>query len=55
MGLEPLSGILLRRAANLTNHDNTLGFRIVSKSLEAVDEVGAVKRIPTDTNASGLA
>lgn len=41
-------------AADFPNHDNPLGFWVVGKPLQAVDEVGAIKRISTDTHAGAL-
>lgn len=41
-------------AADFPNHDNALGLGVVGEPLQAVDEVGAVKRIATDTHAGAL-
>lgn len=51
---EVLCSIFLGYASNLTDHNNSLGFRVGQENLEAVDEVGAVERITTDANAQGL-
>ena len=55
VGLNPGTGIFLGVAADLTDHDHGLGFRISGEGLEAVDEVGAVDRVTADANDRGLA
>lgn len=54
VGLQPLSSILLGRATNLTNHDDTLGLGVIGESLQAVNEVGSVERITANADAGGL-
>ena len=51
----PVGGVLLGLATDLTNHDNALGLGVVGEALQAVDEVGAVERISTNADAGGLA
>ena len=45
MLLQKLGGLLLRRAANLADHDNALGLVVLEKHVQTVDKVGAVERI----------
>lgn len=52
--LEELGGVLFGRSTNLTNHDDTVGLGVLSEDLEAVDEVGAVEGVTTNTDDEGL-
>mmetsp|Transcript_19353 Transcript_19353/g.45283 ORF Transcript_19353/g.45283 Transcript_19353/m.45283 type:complete len:326 (-) Transcript_19353:31-1008(-) len=54
-GAEPLSSLLLCGASDLTNHNDTFSLRVADEVLQAVEEVGAVERVTTNANASGLA
>mmetsp|Transcript_102974 Transcript_102974/g.330312 ORF Transcript_102974/g.330312 Transcript_102974/m.330312 type:complete len:225 (+) Transcript_102974:67-741(+) len=54
VGLQPLCSVLLGAAANLTNHDDAFGRRVVNEALKAIDKVGAVERIAPDADASCL-
>lgn len=40
---------------DLANHDDPLRLRIVHEALQAVDKVGAVERVASDTHAGRLA
>mmetsp|Transcript_44063 Transcript_44063/g.58469 ORF Transcript_44063/g.58469 Transcript_44063/m.58469 type:complete len:225 (+) Transcript_44063:274-948(+) len=55
VGAEPLSGLLLGLAADLTNHDDTFSLGIVDELGEHVNEVGAVEGVATDADNSRLA
>src|SRR3954468_19031184 len=46
---------LLVGAADLADHDNGVGIRIVLKGVETRDEIGANDRVSTDANAGALA
>src|SRR5690606_30982023 len=46
---------LFRRAANLTDHDDGFGFRILLEHGQDVGEVGTRNRVATDTHTGGLA
>src|SRR3546814_2585926 len=48
------SRFLLGRAADLADHDDTLGLGIGKEGVQAVDEIGAVHRIAADADAGGL-
>jgi hypothetical protein len=52
--LEPLGGVLLGLATDLSDHDDALRLRVIGEALQAVDEVGAIERISSDADASGL-
>ncbi len=52
--LEEIRGVFLRRAPDLTDHDDGLGLGVLQEHIQAVDEVGAVDRIATDADAGGL-
>jgi len=52
--LEELGGFFLGSAPDLADHDNGLGLRVAQEEVEAIDEVGTVDRIATDTDAGGL-
>ncbi len=54
LGLDELRGRLLGAAANLTDHDDPSGRRILFKRRQAIDKVGAVNRVPTDADAGRL-
>jgi len=51
----PVGGVLLGLATDLTNHDNALGLGVVGEALQAVDEVGTVERVTANADAGGLA
>ena len=53
--LQPFSGVFFGSTTDFADHDDTLGFGIVGETLQAVDEVGAVERIATNTDDGGLA
>ena len=53
--LQPLRGVLLRRAADLADHHDALRLRIVREALQTVDEVRAVERIAADAHHRRLA
>lgn len=53
--LQELGGLLLGAASDLSDHDDTLGVRVVQEQGQAVNEVGSVEGITTDTDAKGLA
>lgn len=47
--LQELGGVLLSGPSDLTDHDDTVGLRVVEEDCERVDEVGACERISADT------
>src|ERR1041385_3852134 len=53
--LDPGGGFLLRRAADLADHDDGVGVAIVGKQRERVDMRGADERIAADADARRLA
>ena len=53
--LEELRGVLLRRAADLADHDDRVGRLVVEKQLEHVDEIHALHRIAADAERGRLA
>jgi len=55
VGRDPLSSLLLSRTSNLSNHDDSLGLGVVLEPLQAVDKVGSVERIASNSDASRLA
>lgn len=52
---EVFSSLLFGVTTDLTDHHDTLGLWVVEEDFEAIDEVGAVEWITTNTNAEGLA
>src|SRR5271166_4841773 len=52
--LDPLCGGLLVGAADLADHDDRVGFRIVVEKLEHVDVLETVDRVPADAHRRGL-
>src|SRR3546814_2799559 len=52
--LEEIRRLLFGRAADLTDHDDTLGLGIGKEGIQAVDEVGAVHRVAADADAGRL-
>lgn len=54
VGLEEFGRIFLGATANLTNHDDTLGLRVLEEDAQAVDEVGARERVTTNANDERL-
>ena len=55
VGREPLSGLLLSLATDLTNHDDTLGLGVCDELREHIDEVGAVEGVTADADNGRLA
>src|SRR5690606_2262072 len=55
VGLDVGRGFFLGAAADLADHDDGLGLRVVLEQLQNVDEAGARDRVATDTNTAGLA
>ena len=53
--LQELGGLLLGAASDLSNEDNTLSVGVLQEDGQAVDEVGSVEGITTNTDAEGLA
>ena len=51
---KPVCGLFLGLSADLTNHDDTLGLRIVNELSQDINEVGAVEGITTDSNDGRL-
>merc|ERR1711931_433384 len=45
---------LLSLTANLSDHDNTGGFVVSKEDFEAINKVGTVEGIATNTDAQGL-
>lgn len=54
MLLEEGSSLLFGLSTNLTDHDDTLSVGVVEEDFQAVNEVGSVKGISTNTNTQGL-
>src|SRR5581483_3372687 len=52
--LDPSRGFLLRRPADLADHDDALRLRIVIEHLDDVEVRRAVHRVATDADAGGL-
>ena len=52
---DELRSIFLGRAADLADHDDALGLRVVLKQAQAVDEAHAVNGIAADADAGALA
>mmetsp|Transcript_641 Transcript_641/g.1521 ORF Transcript_641/g.1521 Transcript_641/m.1521 type:complete len:273 (-) Transcript_641:133-951(-) len=52
--LQPFGSFFLGTATNFTNHDNSLCLRIISKSLQAINKIGTIERISTNSYARGL-
>ena len=55
VGLDVLAGLLLGVAADLTDHHDRFGLRILLEHLQDIDEVGARDRVATDTDRRRLA
>mmetsp|Transcript_22445 Transcript_22445/g.39819 ORF Transcript_22445/g.39819 Transcript_22445/m.39819 type:complete len:372 (+) Transcript_22445:906-2021(+) len=53
--LDELSSLLLSGTTDLTDHNDTLGLGVLNEALKAVNEVGAVEGITTNTDDGGLA
>ena len=51
---DEVGGLLLRRAADLADHDDGLGFLVASEEGQAVDEVGAGDGVTADADAGRL-
>lgn len=54
VALEEIGGILLGRATNLTDHDDSVSLGVLEEDLETVDEVGAGERVTADTDDERL-
>src|SRR5690554_3915833 len=54
VGLYPCRGFFFSRATDLANHDDGFGVGVVLEKFERVDEVHAVDRVTTDTDAGAL-
>jgi len=52
---QPCSSLFFSLTSDFTNHNNTFGLGVNDESLKAVDEVGAVERITSNTNDGRLA
>ena len=48
------SSALFGTTTNFSDEDDTLGRGIIQEDIKAVDEVGSVERITTNTNTEGL-
>lgn len=53
--LEELGSILFVVASNLTDEDDSLGLGVANEDIEAIDKVGAVEGISSDSDAERLA
>src|SRR6201994_2766933 len=53
--LDEVRRVFFRRAADLADHDDGLGFRIAQEHLQHLDMLGALDRIAADADAGGLA
>ena len=53
--LDPFVGVFFGIAADLANHDHSLGLGILFELLQAVNKAGAVDGIAADADAGGLA
>lgn len=53
--LQILSGLLFGRPANFTDHDNTLGFRVIQEDVKHIDEVGAREGVTAEAYDECLA
>src|SRR5690606_244291 len=54
IGLDVGCSFFFSATADLTDHDDRFGLRIVLEHFQDVDEVGARDRVATDTHAGGL-
>src|SRR3989344_2328484 len=54
VGLAPLGGFGFVRAADLANHDDGIGVRVVVERLHDVDVLEAVDRVTADAHGAGL-
>ena len=52
--LEELSCLFFSFASNFSNHNNTLGTWILEEHVQAINEVGSVVRISSDSDAQRL-
>ena len=55
MFCDELGRLFLGAAADLADHDDRLGLRIVLEQLQAIDEVHAMDRVAADADAGALA
>src|SRR5690606_26756938 len=55
MGGDELGRLLLGAAADLADHDDALGLRVVLEQLQGIDEVHALDRVAADADAGALA
>ena len=53
--LNPLRSVLFRRAADLTDHQNSVGVRIILEKLQSVDEVRSLDGVAADADRRRLA
>ena len=51
---EVLSSTLFGTTTNFTNKDNAFGFIIIQENIQAVNEVGSIEWIATNTNTKSL-
>ena len=51
---EVLGGLFLGVASDFSDHHDALRLGIVQENLEAIDEVGAVERVPSNSHAQRL-
>ena len=55
LALEKFCSVFFCATTNFANHDNALGFVIFHEYLQAIDEVCAAKRVPSNTDHERLA
>ena len=55
VGAEPLGGLFLGLATDLTDHDDTFGLGIVNELSKNINEVSSVEGVTTDSDDGGLA
>ena len=51
---EPISSLLFSFSANFSNHDNAFGFWVVNEAGKAVNKVGSIEWISTNSYDSRL-
>jgi hypothetical protein len=49
-----LGSAFFSSTTNLADKNNSLGFWVVKEDFQTVDEIGAIERIATNTNAESL-
>jgi hypothetical protein len=52
--LQEISSFFFGLTTDFTDHNNTLGLRVLQESGQTVDEVGTVERVTTNTDTSRL-